>query len=157
MKKILSSFALLSLAITLVFTACKKTSEAEQLPAEEKIVLSLPATQAGITLDQAIQGVDFGWEIINKNPNTQVTYRLKVWQLMQGQSGSQAMRDSAPVAEQVKSKTSEVKNTIRVAVATGPCKPPYLCDFVWTIQAQIHDANGTVIKTITSDVFTFHL
>ncbi len=156
MKKLLSSFAILSLSIILVVPACKKAKE-EPMVTQEKIALTLPASQSSFTLDQAMQGIDFNWEIINKAPNTEVTYRLRVWQLMQGQTNSQAMRENAPVAEQVKSKTFEAKNNLKLAVATGPCRPPYLCDFVWTVQAQIHDANGNVIKTITTDMFTFHL
>lgn len=61
-----------------------------------------------------------------------VTYRLKVWQLMQGQNATQAMRTNKPIV------TKDVADITEATVGniyTGPCKPPYLCDYIWNVQA----------------------
>ncbi len=76
--------------------------------------------------------VTFRWTPVVPKPKEAVTYRLKVWQLMQGQSGTQAMRTNPPIV------TKDVDNITQAVVTniyTGPCKPPYLCDFVWNVQA----------------------
>jgi hypothetical protein len=65
-------------------------------------------------------------------PKEPVTYRLKVWQLMQGQNGLQAMKSNTPII------VKEVQNITQATVTgviTGPCRPPYLCDFIWQVQA----------------------
>lgn len=86
--------------------------------------------QAEFKLDTA-QPVTFRWTPSVPKAQEPVTYRLKVWQLMQGQSGTQAMRENTPVV------TKEVTDASEVTVSgiyTGPCKPPYLCDFVWSVE-----------------------
>ncbi|NNV55064.1 hypothetical protein [Limnovirga soli] len=74
----------------------------------------------------------FRWTPVVPKPQEPVTYRLKVWQLMQGQNSTEALRTNPPIV------TKDVDNFTQTIVAnllTGPCKPPYLCDFVWTVQA----------------------
>jgi hypothetical protein len=76
--------------------------------------------------------VTFRWTPLVPKPKEPVTYRLKVWQLMQGQNGINAMRTNPPIV------TKDVDNITQAVVTniyTGPCKPPYLCDFVWNVQA----------------------
>jgi hypothetical protein len=76
--------------------------------------------------------LNFRWTPLVPKPQQPVTYRLRVWQLMQGQNGTAAMRSSQPVVEK------DVQNVTQAVVTnlyTGPCKPPYLCDFIWTVQA----------------------
>ncbi len=76
--------------------------------------------------------VTFRWTPIAPKPQQSVTYRLKVWQLMQGQNANQAMRTNPPIV------TKDVDNITQAVVTniyTGPCRPPYLCDFVWNVQA----------------------
>lgn len=102
---------------------------------------SLPENNKRLSPDQAKQSIQFKWTN-TPTPGTTATYRLKVWQLMQGQSGSQAMKSNIPVV------TKEVRGVTEVTVSgiyTGPCKPPYLCDFVWAIEMM--DANGRVSCT----------
>lgn len=73
-------------------------------------------------------------------PQEPVTYRLKVWQLMQGQNGSSAMKENKPLVEKeyqdilIDMKDQSMKAVLN-NIYTGPCKPPYLCDFVWQVQA----------------------
>ena len=74
--------------------------------------------------------VTFKWAPIAPTAGSAVTYRLRVWQLMQGQNGTQAMKSNQPVV------TKEVSAGTEATVSglyTGPCKPPYLCDFVWAV------------------------
>lgn len=76
--------------------------------------------------------VMFRWTPLVPKPREPVTYRLRVWQLMQGQNGTQAMRSNQPIV------SKDVDNITQAAIAnllTGPCKPPYLCNFIWNVQA----------------------
>jgi hypothetical protein len=76
--------------------------------------------------------VTFRWTPLVPKPQQPVTYRLKVWQLMQGQTGVQAMRSNTPVVEK---EVNNITQAVVTNIYTGPCKPPYLCDFVWQVQA----------------------
>lgn len=80
----------------------------------------------------AKQDVTFRWTPVVLKPQELVTYRLKVWQLMQGQNATSAMRTNKPIV------TKDVDNVTETTVSgiyTGPCRPPYLCDFVWSVEA----------------------
>lgn len=76
--------------------------------------------------------ITFRWSQATPQGGGPVTYRLRVWQLMEGQNGTQAMRSNKPVTE--KSVTNTTETSVQ-GILTGPCKPPYLCDFVWGVQA----------------------
>jgi hypothetical protein len=65
-------------------------------------------------------------------PQEPVTYRLKVWQLMQGQNSTQAMRTNKPI---VTKDVADITEATVSGIYTGPCRPPYLCDYVWNVQA----------------------
>ncbi len=83
-------------------------------------------------LSEVSGAVNFRWTPLVPKPKEQVTYKLRVWQLMQGQSGSQAMRTNQPIV------TKDVDNITQAVISniyTGPCRPPYLCDYVWNVQA----------------------
>lgn len=74
----------------------------------------------------------FRWIPVIPRPQEPVTYRLTVWQLMQGQTGTQAMQVNQPLI------TKDVDNITQAVVNNlvgGPCLPPYLCDFIWNVQA----------------------
>lgn len=73
----------------------------------------------------------FQWTGVSPKPAEPVTYKLRVWQLMQGQTGAQAMK-AKPLAERSVTDASQV--TV-AGILTGPCRPPYLCDFIWNVQA----------------------
>jgi hypothetical protein len=91
-----------------------------------------PANEKKFTEAEIKTPISFRWTPLVPKPKEPVTYRLKVWQLMQGQTGVQAMRSNSPLVEK------DVTNLTQAVVAnlyTGPCKPPYLCDFIWNVQA----------------------
>lgn len=111
-------------------------------------------TETEFTLD-AVQPVTFRWTPIAPKPQEKATYRLKVWQLMQGQNGTQAMRTNQPIV------TKDVDNITQVTVSdlyTGPCKPPYLCDFVWSVELvsaiDTTTGSGSVITPTTAEQST---
>lgn len=147
MKQFLSKTSILSFVIVLLLTACKKES-ADVIA--NTIILGAPANNTIIPLDAAKQSLNFKWSIGPTSP--MVTYRLKVWQLMQGQNSTSAMRLNQPIV------TKDVIDIPEVTInglLTGPCKPPYLCDFVWTVSIVRTDANGTSTESSVSNTGSF--
>ncbi|HEY5325958.1 MAG TPA: hypothetical protein VIJ27_03075, partial [Mucilaginibacter sp.] len=91
-----------------------------------------PADASIFTAVNITQPITFRWTPVIPRPQAQVTYRLKVWQLMQGQTGAQAMTANQPLIDK---DLNNITQTVINGLVTGPCLPPYLCDFVWTVQA----------------------
>lgn len=91
-----------------------------------------PISNQKFTLEDIKKPTIFRWVGVMPKPKEDVTYRLRVWQLMEGQTATQAMKANAPLLEK------EVVNATQAVAAnllTGPCRPPYLCDFIWSVQA----------------------
>lgn len=110
----------------------------------------LSNTEVTFTLDKA-EPVTFRWTPLVPKPQEPVTYRLKVWQLMQGQSGAQAMKTNKPI---VTKDVADITEATVSGIYTGPCKPPYLCDYVWSVEALAPvttkiETGGTVAPTAT--------
>ncbi len=81
-------------------------------------------------------------------PIRQNIYKLKVWQLMQGQNGTQAMKTNKPVMER------DVRDATQAAITglyTGPCKPPYMCAFIW--QVEVVNEQGKVLAVSEATEF----
>jgi hypothetical protein len=94
----------------------------------------------------------FRWIPIIPKPQDPVTYRLRVWQLMQGQTGTQVMKVNQPII------TKYVDNITQAVIAnliSDPCKPPYLCDFVWNVQALNREGKPVGENSGTSKAFQF--
>lgn len=92
------------------------------------------------------------WTPIVPRPQEPTTYRLKVWQLMQGQTGTQARSTNQPIF------TKDVDNITQAIInnlITGPCKPPYLCSFVWNVQALNREGKPIGGNNGTSELFSF--
>jgi hypothetical protein len=88
-----------------------------------------PGDKTQISSKDAMNGITFKWK--PAGPGQSSSYRLKVWQLMQGQNGTTAMRSNKPIA------TKDVDNLSEATINglwTGPCKPPYLCDYIWSVE-----------------------
>lgn len=96
--------------------------------------------------------VTFRWTPLVPKPREAVTYRLKVWQLMQGQNATTAMRTNQPM---VTKDVDNITQTVVNAVITGPCRPPYLCDFVWNVQALDRTGKPIGNNNGTSENFLF--
>lgn len=96
--------------------------------------------------------ISFRWTPVIPRPRETLTYRLRVWQLMQGQNGLQATQINQPII------TKDVDNITQVVInnlLAGPCKPPYLCEFIWNVQALNRDGKPIGENNGTSEGFTF--
>lgn len=103
-----------------------------------RLILLSPADGKSFNGSEGSKPVLFRWTAIVPKPKEAVTYRLKVWQLMQGQNGTEAMRSNQPIV------TKDVTNITQAAISnlyTGPCKPPYLCDFIWAVEVLNREGN----------------
>ncbi|NNV55067.1 hypothetical protein [Limnovirga soli] len=88
-----------------------------------------PANNKVIAEKEANAPITFRWTPVVPKPKEPVTYRLKVWQLMQGQTGAQAMKVNQTIVEK------NVENLTQTNITSGlfPCSPN--CRFVWAVQA----------------------
>ena len=111
-----------------------------------------PADNKSFTLDEAKGAIRFSWKGVDPKQSGPVTYRLKVWQLMQGQNGTQAMRSNQPI---ITKEIINVTEAIVTGVITGPCRPPYMCDFVWNVQALDKEGHPVGTKNGTSEPTMF--
>lgn len=137
--KTLKNFGLLFLA-AIAFASC--TTEEVETTTTSKIQNVAPVNGKSFSADEALQPVTFRWTPVVPKPNQTVTYKLKVWQLMQGQTGTQAMRTNQPI---VTKDVADLTETTVTGLYTGPCKPPYLCDFIWSVEAIT--LNGSAITS----------
>lgn len=138
----------LALLATIAFASCTPNEDAST--ANTKISNVSPENAKTFPADEALQPITFRWTPIVPKPQQVVTYKLRVWQLMQGQNGTAAMRNQPKLVREVVD-----ANEITIAgFYTGPCKPPYLCDFIWTVEAVITQ-DGAVTSTTTSNPTLF--
>jgi hypothetical protein len=96
--------------------------------------------------------ITFRWTPVLPKPKDPVMYKLRVWQLMQGQTGMQAMKTNDPIVEK---EISNINQAIIANVITGPCKPPYLCNFVWNVQALDKEGKPIGRNNGTSELYSF--
>jgi hypothetical protein len=113
--------------------------------------LSAPSNAKSFSPNEMSGTVSFSWGPVVPKSQEPVTYRLKVWQLMQGQSGTQAMRTNKPIVE----KEMLITEVTVPGIYTGPCKPPYLCDFIWEVQALNREGKPICSNEGKSEAFTF--
>lgn len=102
----------------------------------------MPVDGINLTTAQATAPVNFKWTAVTPVYNGAVTYRLKVWQLMQGQTKTQAMNANQPV---ISKDVNTITQTTVTNLLNPGCQSPYLCEFVWDVQAL--NAQGTPIGT----------
>ncbi|MHB1178927.1 MAG: SdrD B-like domain-containing protein [Daejeonella sp.] len=91
-----------------------------------------PANGTVLSEADAKKPITFRWTPLVPRPQEPVTYRVKVWQLMQGQNGVQAMKVNQPI---ITKDVDNITQTVITNLISGPCLPPYLCDFIWNVQA----------------------
>lgn len=116
--------------------------------------LITPDNGKSFTPDEMKKPLQFRWTPLVPKPKDQVTYRLKVWQLMQGQNANAAMRANNPLVEKdVRDITQTVVNGS--SLYTGPCRPPYLCDFIWQVQALNKDGKPIGRNNGMSETYSF--
>lgn len=146
MKTSLKNIGLTLIAFITLYS-CSPNEEEIRTTAPENVA---PENGKSFSADEVQNPITFRWAPVVPKPQEPVIYRLKVWQLMQGQNASQAMRTNQPI---VTKDVDNITETIVSGIYTGPCRPPYLCDFIWTIEAI--DKNGTPIGTSNPTVFNF--
>jgi hypothetical protein len=103
---------------------------------------------------EMLKPVMFRWTPLVPKPKEPVIYRLRVWQLMQGQNSMQAMRANQPII------TKEVENITQAVVTNiydGPCKMPLLCEYVWTVQAVNREGKPMGRNDGTSEPYSFKI
>ena len=134
---------------------CKEFSvESAREPEYTPPTLINPENGKVFTEAELSRPVTFRWTPLVPKPLQPVTYRLKVWQLMQGQNSIEAMRTNQPIV------TKDVDNITQAVVNgiyTGPCKPPYLCDFIWNVQALNREGKPMGRNNGTSEPYTFKI
>ena len=123
------------------------------------ITISLPANPDaslanGAVLSEAnvMDAINFRWTPVVPKPRDPITYRVKVWQLMQGQNGTQALKANQPII------TKYVDNLTQLVVnklITSPCAPPNSCSFIWNVQALNRDGKPIGTNNGTSGDFSF--
>lgn len=116
------------------------------------LLLLSPADGQSFNGSENSKPVLFRWIAISPKPKEAVTYRLRVWQLMQGQNRMEAMRNNQPII------TKDVVNITQAAISnvyTGPCRPPYLCDFVWAVEVFNADEINTGEAYVASEHYSF--
>ncbi len=92
-----------------------------------------PTKDKILTEKEAKAPLTFRWTPVLPKPREAVTYRLKVWQLMQGQNGIAAMKANRPVVEKdVKDITQFVKPNLMGDVEMFGNKEAQL---VWNVEA----------------------
>jgi hypothetical protein len=151
MKQLLANTYMLSIAIAVLFTACKKEQPAPTVT--PSVTLEAPGKNASVLLADAMQTLTFRWTPLQPKPATPVTYRLRVWQLMQGQNAQTAMRENTPIVDN----STDINTATIQRMLTGPCRPPYLCDFVWSITVLERDATGANKEISISDPGSFSI
>lgn len=130
------------------FTVKGNDQQAYQPPA-----ILFPARLTVYKQADIIKPITFRWTPVAPRPTEPVTYRLRVWQLMQGQTGPQAIKVNQPII------TKDVDNLTQAVITniiTGPCKPPYMCDFVWSVQALNREGKPIGGNNGTSETFSFN-
>jgi hypothetical protein len=144
MKQVIFKTIILAVSTITFFTACKKDNVE---PVQQKVQLLSPSNAAAIPLDALKQSTTFRWSFGATSPA--VTYRLRVWQLMQGQNASSALHTNPLYEVDIKGATETTVN----ALLTGPCRPPYLCDFVWLVA--VLNSDGSIAEQTMSSTGTF--
>jgi hypothetical protein len=94
----------------------------------------------------------FRWTPVLPRPKEPVTYRLRVWQLKQGQSSAQAIKTNSPVVDrEIKNQTQFVKPNLMGDLE----KLEGNQNLVWNVEASIQNQMGEVQVVGTSESTAF--
>jgi hypothetical protein len=148
MKNQIKNIGLAFLATITLFSC---TPDEQQLETATLVNVA-PINGKSFSADEASQPITFRWTPLVPKPRDPVTYRLRVWQLMQGQDSTEAMRTNPPI---VTKDVADITEATVSGIYTGPCRPPYLCDYVWTVEA-ITINNGSITSTVVSNPTVFN-
>lgn len=107
-----------------------------------------PANGATVAGADPKAPVAFRWTPLIPRPQEPVTYRLRVWQLMQGQNGTQAMQTNQPVV------TADVVDVADISIGSPSCAQK-TCSFIWSVQALNRDGKAIGGNNGTSEASAF--
>ena len=147
--KTLKNIGLLFLA-TITLFSCSPNEEELITEAPQNVQ---PQNGKSFSADEARQAITFRWTPVVPKPQDPVIYKLRVWQLMQGQNSSEAMRTHPPI---ITKDVGDITETVVSGIYTGPCRPPYLCDYVWTVQAISQNGMPIGLNNGTSNPTVFN-
>jgi hypothetical protein len=95
-----------------------------------------PANGTEFNESDLIKPITFRWTPIIPKPQEPVTYRLKVWQMTEGQTGTQAMKVNQPIINK------DVENMTQAVInITDEFNAPEIQAFVWNVQALNKEGN----------------
>jgi hypothetical protein len=146
---------LLSMAFAIATTSCSKDEVEAPIKQDVETKSVLPENNKTFTEVEKSKAIQFRWTPLVPKPKEPVTYRLRIWQLMQGQNPSTAKRENKPIIE--KEVTEETETQIEGLAELAPCKAPFLCQFVWSVQAEnvISDRETMVKEIVVENQFSF--
>ncbi len=98
--------------------------------------------------------ITFRWVPVLPKPKETVVYKLRVWQLMQGQKPTQAIKANVPIVEK---EVTNINQAIITNIIAEPCSPPYLCSFVWNVQALDKDGKAIGKNNGMSELFSLKI
>lgn len=113
--------------------------------------LLIPANKTVYTAEDAKKTMTFRWTPLVPKPQEPVTYRLKVWQIMQGQTGPQAMQSNNPVFEK---EVENVTSTSIIRLINNSELDP-TPSYIWTVQALNKEGKGMGNNNGMSETFVF--
>ena len=97
-----------------------------------------PANGAVLSETDLKKPITFRWTPVIPRPREDVTYRLRVWQLMEGQNGPQVIKSNTPDI------TKDVNNLTQASVIVQLRQAPPNQTFVWNVEASSGDRNASV-------------
>jgi hypothetical protein len=109
-----------------------------------------PVNEKSFTEKELVAPLTFRWTPVIPRPKDPVVYRLRVWQLMQGQSGAQAMKTTTPMVDE------EVTNITQfIKKITFPPNGRAQNSFVWNVEASNKNTMGGIEVLGVSEPSTF--
>lgn len=99
----------------------------------------MPADGTVLKEQELKKPITFRWIPVMPKPKEPVTYHLKVWQLMEGQTWVQAMKSNPPL---VVKDVENMNQTVITELMSVSFKKPYLCSFIWNVQALNKEGKG---------------
>lgn len=116
--------------------------------------LITPENDKAFSKREMLKPLMFRWTPLVPRPKEPVTYRLRVWQLMQGQNGLQAMQANQPL---INKEVTNITQAVVTNIYNGPCRPPFLCTYIWNVQALDREGKPMGRNNGTSEPYSFKI
>jgi len=126
------------------FTIIDKTYQPPQILA--------PADNAMLTATALTQPITLKWSPVTPSPASPVKYLIKIWQLLLGQTASQAKQLNQPLRT---INVTAATQTVVTSLINSLVMTPYTRNFIWTVQALNADGQPIGSNNGTSAPATF--